>query len=108
MENGKIYKICTVREWENASEAGKYTGSSDDVRDGFIHFSQKHQIAGTLKKHFAGIKGLLLLTIDSEKLNNGLLKWEISRDSEKFPHLYGDLNLDAVIDVEPIPDERKT
>ncbi|MDA9554310.1 DUF952 domain-containing protein, partial [Emcibacteraceae bacterium] len=74
--------------------------------DGFIHFSSKDQVEETLKKHFASQKGLLLLDVDMTLLKEGALKWEISRNGEKFPHLYDELNLDAVIKVTEIPDNR--
>ena len=92
-----IYKICTKDEWEKASASGIYSGSKDDLRDGFIHFSCLHQLQGTLDKHFKGKKDLLLLEIDIKSLDQSTLKWEKSRNQEKFPHLYGALNLDAVI-----------
>lgn len=101
-----IYKICSSSEWKEANRLGSYKGSKDDVRDGFIHFSSKNQVEGTLKKHFASQKGLLLLDVDVSLLKENFLRWEISRNGEKFPHLYDELNLDAVIKVAEIPDNR--
>ncbi|MBT5072901.1 MAG: DUF952 domain-containing protein [Kordiimonadaceae bacterium] len=101
-----IYKICPKDEWENAGNLGVYKGSQDDLRDGFIHFSSFDQVLGTLDKHFVGQKDLLLLKVSMEQLDPAQLKWETSRNDEKFPHLYGDLNLDAVINVVEIADER--
>ncbi|MDA0707830.1 MAG: DUF952 domain-containing protein, partial [Proteobacteria bacterium] len=95
-----IYKICTIDEWELAQTIGEYRGSDDDMRDGFIHFSTQSQLHGTLEKHFKGRKNLIILKIDTKRLDQSLLKWETSRNNEKFPHLYGYLNIDAVIDHE--------
>lgn len=107
MENlNIIYKICTKDEWEEAMHQGSYKGSADDIRDGFIHFSSDVQVQGTLEKHFKDKKNLLILKIDSGKLPPFQLKWEVSRGGEKFPHLYGDLSLDAVIDMEEVPNDR--
>lgn len=103
-----IYKICTRDEWKKAVTSGVYNGSQDDIRDGFIHFSSFDQVLGTLDKHFAGRKNLILLKVSLEFLNPDKLKWETSRNEEKFPHLYGDLNLDAVINVVEIADDRKS
>ena len=36
---GLIYKILSVADWEAAQRAGRFEGSADDRRDGFIHFS---------------------------------------------------------------------
>ena len=101
-----IYKIISSDDWEQAKRLGLYSGSKDDLRDGFIHFSSKDQVEGTLKKHFNGQKGLLLLSINVTLLLGNSLKWEVSRNGAEFPHLYDDLNLNAVIKVEEIPDIR--
>ncbi len=99
-----IYKICSVAEWDEACSKGVYTGSEHDVRDGFIHFSSWEQVKGTYEKHFSDQSDLLLVSVDTNKLPENELKWEVSRNGEKFPHLYGDLNLDAVVNVEELPD----
>jgi uncharacterized protein (DUF952 family) len=97
-----IYKICPVQLWRAAERAGVFRGSELDRRDGFIHFSNAAQVVETAEKHFAGQSGLLLLRIDSAKLGDRL-KWEPSRGGALFPHLYGDLDLTAVMLVEPLP-----
>lgn len=106
MADNIIYKICGSDEWVKAKSNGVYSGSADDKRDGFIHFSSKEQVEGTLGKHFKDKMGLLLLSIDVSLLPVEKLKWETSRNNQKFPHLYDDLNLDAVINIENIPDDR--
>ena len=60
----QIYKILSVADWEAAKRAGRFEGSADDRRDGFIHFSDAGQVAGTAVKYFAGQAGLVLLTVD--------------------------------------------
>lgn len=94
----KIYKICPAPAWREAERQGVYRGSADDSRDGFIHFSTAAQVAETARKHFAGQTGLFLIAIDAESLGDAL-RWEPSRNDELFPHLYGELDLGAVIDV---------
>ena len=87
-----IYKVCKTSEWDDAVQSGIYGGSCDDRRDGFIHFSTADQLAGTLAKHFAGQDDLVLLTFDSNDLDDRL-KWEKSRGGELFPHFYGTLKV---------------
>ena len=89
-----IYKILSVADWEAAQRAGRFEGSADDRRDGFIHFSDGEQVIGTARKYFAGQSGLMLLAVDPARLAD--LRWERSRDDALFPHLYGPLELDAV------------
>jgi uncharacterized protein (DUF952 family) len=96
-----IYKICTRAEWESALSAGVYRGSADDLRDGFIHFSRRSQVAGTLQKHFAGRTDLLLVSVEAERLG-AALKLEPSRGGELFPHLYGELPTALASAVSPI------
>jgi uncharacterized protein (DUF952 family) len=93
-----IYKICPASAWREAERQGVFRGSPDDIRDGFIHFSTAPQVAETARKHFFGQIGLFLIAVDADALGRAL-RWERSRDDELFPHLYGDLDLGAVIRV---------
>ncbi len=94
----KLYKICPERDWREAERQGVYRGSTDDARDGFIHFSLASQVVETARKHFAGQSGLLLIEVDADALGEAL-RWERSRNDELFPHLYGELDLGAVLGV---------
>ena len=99
-----IYKICERTSWRLAEQIGTYRGSAADARDGFIHFSTAAQLAGTLAKHFAGRRELLLVAVDAGALGEAL-KWEPSRGGELFPHLYAALPLTAVRWTKAVPDE---
>jgi uncharacterized protein (DUF952 family) len=96
-----IYKICPASEWREAERQGVYRGSSDDARDGYIHFSTATQLEATARKHYFGQKGLFLVEVETDALGKAL-RWERSRNDELFPHLYGDLDLGAVIVVHDI------
>jgi uncharacterized protein (DUF952 family) len=99
-----IYKICERAAWREAERSRVYRGSDADRRDGFIHFSTAAQLAGTAAKHFAGQADLMLVAVDDDRLGP-TLKWEPSRGGELFPHLYGELSLDAVRWARLLPDE---
>jgi uncharacterized protein (DUF952 family) len=94
----RIYKICPASAWREAERQGVFKGSPVDLRDGFIHFSTASQVEETARKHFAGEAGLFLIAVDADALGDAL-RWEPSRNNELFPHLYGDLDLGAVVDV---------
>ncbi len=98
----KIYKICPAALWSTAQAAGVFEGAPVDLKDGFIHFSPRAQVAETARRHFAAQAGLKLLTIDAAALGSGL-RWEPSRGGDLFPHLYGPLPLAAVERVEDLP-----
>ncbi len=97
-----LYKICPAPLWREAERAGVFRGSEHDIRDGFIHFSTAGQVAETAAKHFAGQDDLLLIAVEAAKLG-AALKWEPSRGGALFPHLYGELYLNAVLKVAPLP-----
>ena len=102
MENKIIFHICRSDEWRSAIERGIYSGPSQDKKDGYIHFSAANQVIESAAKHRAGQKGLVLLTVDEELLELSL-KWEAARGGELFPHLYGDLPINAVLRAEELP-----
>ncbi len=93
-----IYKITPASAWREAERQGVYRGSPDDNRDGFIHFSTASQVAETARKHYHGQTGLFLVAIDADALGDAL-RWERSRNDELFPHLYGELDLGAVVEI---------
>ncbi len=102
MYEGPIYHMCRREEWEAAGAAGAYGGSSQDVADGFIHFSTADQVAASAAKHRAGQAGLVLLGVDGLALGPAL-RWEAARNGQMFPHLYGPLPLEAVLAVDDLP-----
>jgi len=102
MVEATIYHICTRREWAEAEAAGDYRGSSQDRRDGFIHFSGPAQLEASARRHRAGQTELVLLSVDAQALGDAL-RWEPSRGGALFPHLYGPLPLSAVRRVDDLP-----
>ena len=98
----RIYKILSRREWEHALARGRFDGSAVDLADGFIHFSASDQARETARRHFRGQADLMVLTVEAETLG-AALKWEASRGGAQFPHLYGPLAREQVIDAKPAP-----
>ena len=90
-----IYKIIDKNEWQKVKDSGTYLGSSKDLEDGYIHFSGEDQVKGTLKKFFYKQKNLVLLKVDTLKLDN--LLWEQASDGNMFPHLYSSLDVSSII-----------
>ena len=90
-----IYKIIDNKELKQAKSIGSYSGSSKDVKDGYIHFSAQEQVENTLKKYYVNEKNLTLLKVETLKLDH--LVWEQASDGNFFPHLYSPLNLINVV-----------
>ncbi len=84
-----IFKIVQRAEWAEAARLGHYAGSAKDQADGFLHFSNADQVAGTLARYYADADDLVLVAVDEARLTE--LKWETSRDGALFPHLYSEL-----------------
>jgi uncharacterized protein (DUF952 family) len=92
MKQKIVFKIASANEWSKSTIAGIFEGSADDHRDGFIHLSSRHQLAGTLEKHFKGKRDLVLIAFEADKLGPEL-RWEHSRGGELFPHLYASITV---------------
>lgn len=94
-----IYHITTKKEWENALENGFYEAKSLAI-EGFIHCSTIDQVNGVLERYFKDATDIIKLTIDISKLTHKLVFELAPSINEVFPHIYGILNLDAVIETE--------
>ena len=95
-----LFHITTRDAWEAARRSGAYRPASL-AAEGFIHFSTDKQLLPSAERHFAGQAGLLVLSVAAHKLT-AELRYEDAH-GELFPHLYGPLNLDAVVDVVELP-----
>jgi uncharacterized protein (DUF952 family) len=96
-----IYHVAFADEWKEAKQNGSYEPPSLK-EEGFIHCSQEHQVAGVLERYFEGKTNLVKLVIDTDKLTSKhIFSWSKST-ADTFPHVYGPINADAVIDVVPL------
>ena len=100
-ERSRLYKIVGREAWNAARRSGRFLGSSDDARDGYIHLSAAHQVAGTLAKHFAGRRDLVLVEVDGEDLGTAV-RWEPAQNGDLLPHLYAPLDMRAVVSEMPL------
>jgi uncharacterized protein (DUF952 family) len=93
-----IYHITTKEDWEAAKKKGFYTAPSLET-EGFIHTSEAEQVKDVLQRYYQGKTNLIKLVIDTRKLASDL-KYELAPSvNENFPHIYGPINLDAVLEV---------
>ena len=93
-----IYHITTKIEWQNAQQQGFYEAASLPV-EGFIHCSKANQVDGVLERYYKGKTDLVKLVIDTSKLANKLIYELASSVNQEFPHVYGQINLEAIVDV---------
>jgi Uncharacterized protein conserved in bacteria len=102
-----ILHLTSRAAWSAAQAHGQYSADSL-AGQGFIHCSKVDQILRVADSFYNGQSGLVLLLIDP-KLLKSELRWEPGTDlaSELFPHIYGPINLEAVLqvlDFEPAAD----
>lgn len=93
-----IYHVTTAAAWNTAKEKGYYETPSLK-EEGFIHCSQESQVQGVLERYFSGQSNLVKLVINTDLLTSRFIfEWSPST-ADTFPHVYGAINLEAVIDV---------
>lgn len=92
-----VFHIATRAAWEAAGAAGKYRGDTL-ATEGFIHCSTQEQVVRVANALFPGRQDLVLLAIDAARVT-AEVRYEDGGGGEEFPHLYGPLNLDAVVGV---------
>jgi glutathione S-transferase len=100
-----LYHLALAANWAAAVEAGEYRTSGLGMtleEEGFIHCSLSYQLQRTADRFYRGRDDVLLLTIDPARLTAPLLLESNRPGGEAYPHLYGPLNLDAVVDVGPV------
>ncbi|MDX6716770.1 MAG: hypothetical protein QOH30_3328 [Baekduia sp.] len=74
------------------------------AEEGFIHCSTVEQVEATANRIFRGGGELLLLVVDAGRLG-APLRWERATDvGEDFPHVYGPIEVGAVVDVVAMPE----
>lgn len=93
-----IYHVVKTADWQQALARGFYAAPSLAI-EGFIHTSKKEQVDGVVKRYYANQTDLLLLHIDESKLTAPLIYELAPSVDEEFPHVYGRINLDAVVEV---------
>ncbi|MEL6438599.1 MAG: DUF952 domain-containing protein [Cyanobacteria bacterium J06621_8] len=93
--SNRVWHITTLAEWQAAQAAGFYQ-SANFTQEGFIHCSYSHQLLTVANRFFHGQDGLVVLLIDSTKIERMLVNENLEGGVELFPHLYGVLPNNAV------------
>lgn len=92
-----IYHIALPNVWERFRGRPSYQPESL-AKEGFIHCSYEHQIDAVLKRYYSRADKVLVLKIDTDKLRSKLVE-EPSTGNDTYPHIYGRLNTDAIVEV---------
>jgi uncharacterized protein (DUF952 family) len=102
----QVYHLALAHEWERTlATGGPYLRSTIDQsldEVGFIHCSFLHQLERTRQRFYAGRDDVVLVCIDPQRLDVELRVEDLHDHGEAFPHLYGPLALDAVVEFRPL------
>src|ERR1700733_14842765 len=100
-----LFHIARRRDWDAAERAGAYRVSTLNLtleQQGFIPLSFARQVRGVADRFYTGVdEPLVLLSIDPSKLTAPVVTEAAEGSDEQFPHLYGELAVDAVRRVTP-------
>jgi uncharacterized protein (DUF952 family) len=99
----RIFHLALASDWAAAKQSGDYRISTlgrSLEQEGFIHASREDQWRETRRRFYADVpEELVLLEIDPALLTSELRVEEVPEAGDSFPHIYGPLNLDAVVAV---------
>lgn len=98
----RVYHITSADQWYKAQTVGEYQ-PVEFAREQFIHCSYRHQLLTVAHRFYHGQNGLVILLIDSSKIKDGLIEENLEGGTELYPHLYGVLPINAVIDAISFP-----
>ncbi len=100
MSKTHIFHICTELEWNNQLNSHEYVHPSLE-KENFIHCSEEHQVSGVIDRYFSDKSNLNILTIDTLRIVPKL-QYDKAPNGEDYPHIYGPLNKDAIVDIKKI------
>ncbi|MEU5840498.1 DUF952 domain-containing protein [Rhodococcus sp. NPDC047139] len=96
-----LLHIISREEWDRARRLGTVTPPSL-ASQGFVHLSTPHQVHLPADRLYSGRRDLVILHVDPARLADPV-RFEpgVPEDPEsmRFPHLYGPLPVDAVVEV---------
>ncbi|KFN04318.1 DUF952 domain-containing protein [Bacillus clarus] len=99
-----ITKVITKRNWDAAKNIGEINEASL-IEEGVIHCSFLEQALKVANKYFSNEEDVLLLIVDPA-LVKAEIKYELASNGQKYPHVYGVIHAEAIVDVVPFAKEK--
>jgi uncharacterized protein (DUF952 family) len=100
-----IFHVTTEADWAHAQAEGAYSLSTRGLtlaQVGFVHCAFEEQVPGVANSFFRGVPKLVVLRIATDRLDVEVRYEDLQGGHELFPHVYGPLNLDAVVATMPL------
>ena len=104
-----LYHLALAADWAEGTAAGRYTASTRGRsldEEGFIHCSFAHQVIATADRFYGDTDDVVLLRIDAHRLSGPVVVEDLFGAGEAFPHIYGPIDLGAVVGATPWPRPR--
>lgn len=93
-----IIYTATPEEWDKIKTQTEFK-SHDYDKEEFIHCCYPNQTTWVLNKHYRNEEKVIILTIDPKLLKSKWLSEDLKGKGEEFPHVYGSINVDSIIEV---------
>jgi len=102
-----IFHLALRSDWDEAMKCRQYPWSTRNVlvtESGFVHCSFDHQWPDVRRRFYDDLADddLVLLVIDESRLKNPVVVEQLAGAPEAFPHIYGEIDLGAVVEVRPV------
>lgn len=102
-----IFHLALCDDWDSAVKNGRYPWSTRNItvaESGFVHCSFDHQWPEVRRRFYSDLTDddLVLLVIEEGRLASDVVVEQLPGAPEAFPHIYGEIDLDAVIEVRPV------
>lgn len=80
-----------------------------DLKDGFVHLSTKAQLHNTLARFYSADAVVQLLKVDYGRMSAfKKVQWDLAGNGEYYPHLYGTLTGEEVVDLKLVANPPKS
>jgi uncharacterized protein (DUF952 family) len=99
-----VRHLALPGDWAAARGTGEYLVSTRGrtlADEGFVHCSWVHQVAAVAQAFYADVDDLLVLTVDLDRVGAPVRHEMPPGADEAFPHVFGPLPVEAVVDVGP-------
>ena len=99
----RLVHLAERSSWESGRGSDRYLPEAFSA-DGFIHLSALYQVLTPANNYYRGRDDLVAVVLDTRELGDALVWENGTGTAEFFPHLYGAIARDAVVDeVEFLP-----
>jgi len=102
----RIFHIVAAAEWQAACEVGRYVPQSI-AREGFVHCSFAHQVAGTANHLYRDRQDLIVVEVDPSRLEDPVVVEDLYGMNQDFPHVYGAIPTRAAVASHDLSRDRR-